>query len=272
VFVYFLNLIIIKKSEFPLSDVNILIIGDSHNGNAINPKLFKDTYNISSSGESFVPTYYKLKKIISECSVDTILLSLSPHNLSAFNEKKYLDKNKNRHFFNCYHTLFNKKSLKNLKINFFDFYKIHFYRMALLPHSNHLDLMIGSFRESKKNILDIDKIDERIKKHFFNGSNLFDISETMISHLDSIIKICEQNSIKLYLVSTPLHKRYYQAIPKKFKDEFEIQIERLNISKVSVLDYTDAFKENFLFRDGDHLNIYGADKFTKIIKNRLKEN
>ena len=116
-------------------------------------------------------------------------------------------------------------------------------------------------KESKKNILDIDKIDERIKKHFFNGSNLFDISETMISHLDSIIKICEQNSIKLYLVSTPLHKRYYHSYSKKFKDEFKIQIERLNISKVSVLDYTDAFKENVLFRDGDHLNIYGADKF-----------
>ena len=272
-FVYVFNLIMLKSSDMPFSDVDILILGDSHNGCAINPSHFKSAYNLSLNDESYVPTYYKLKKLIDVCIVDTILLSLSPHNISSFYEAKYLEKNQSKIFFSKYYPLFNFNSLKNLNIDIFQFCINYFKWMVLKPRINHLDPMIGSFafRKSKQNVSYNDNVNQRINMHFYDDDILHDVSETMIAYLDSIVNICEKNSIKLYLISTPLHSEYYQAIPDSFKSEFQSQIIRLNDIGQSVFDYTLMYNEDSLFLDGDHLNINGANYFTNVIKKRLKD-
>ncbi|MDA9946882.1 hypothetical protein N9E12_03455, partial [Candidatus Marinimicrobia bacterium] len=63
--------------------------------------------------------------------------------------------------------------------------------------------------------------------------------------------------------------KYYRRIPKLFKNEFDKQKLRIENNQLNVFDYKNSFISDSLFYDGDHLNLDGAYKFTKIIRKRL---
>ena len=75
----------------PMVNANTLIIGDSHPQTAINPKLLNNAENLSQSAEPYLITYFKLKKLLDTNKINTVILGYSYHNLSAFNDKKFID-------------------------------------------------------------------------------------------------------------------------------------------------------------------------------------
>ena len=59
---------------------------------SLNPKLLYNTINISQGAEPYVLTYWKLKEILMLNKIDTLILGFAPHNISEYNDKKFLNK------------------------------------------------------------------------------------------------------------------------------------------------------------------------------------
>lgn len=271
--VYSFNKITLKFSDYNISNINTLVVGDSHSATALETKILDNAINISIFSEPYVVTYLKLKDILNRCIVDTVLLSFSPHNLSAYNDFKFSDFTLSKMYFNESYALFNYNYLKDINANMKGYYTTYFKNMFLLPKLNHLDGLVGKF--SKRTItfnLDSAGIKNKINKHYYRNNRMYNISKKSITYLDSIKIICQKNNINLILISTPLHRKYSQSIPYTFLEEFNLQKQKLLNNGLKVYDYSNLYKGDSLFYDGDHLNFKGAKYFTKKIKFLLNNN
>jgi len=113
-----------------------------------------------------------------------------------------------------------------------------------------------------------------VKKH----TTFFNITDR--NYLDSIIKVCKQNNIKITLISSPIFAG--GAVDLLNKKQIIMQLN--NIAKINKIDYFDFSSMPFcderkLFIDNYHLNHLGATKYTsffslffnnKIATNSLK--
>ena len=254
----------------PVVNANTLIIGDSHPQTAINPKLLNNAENLSQSAEPYFITYFKLKKLLDTNKIDTVILGYSYHNLSAFNDKKFIDSKWSNKMFQRTYPLISISELDNLETNNRDYIKILYRNMCIYPKFKHHNYL-GSFKSlnSKKKIFDSKP---SIKRHFFYNDTNVGTSSIAVAYLDLLIELTEQNNIKLILLGTPLHKSYLNNIPVNFKKEFEKNKHKIlqEHKDIEVWDYTNEVMEDKLFIDPDHLNNNGSDLFTKLIKVRLQ--
>ena len=104
----------------------------------------------------------------------------------------------------------NIKALKDLDIDYSEYYKSYIKNMCIYPKFKH-DNFIGEFiATEKKYKSDADKI---IAKHFYNNDDIFNISDNQIEYLNSIIELCHDKKIELILFTAPVHPDYYKLIP-----------------------------------------------------------
>jgi len=93
----------------------------------------------------------------------------------------------------------------------------------------------------------------------------YSIDKLKISYLHKFVDDCERSGIKLILVASPLWYR--------FKGENFVPIKHISsLHKITFVDYSnnkEFVHNNKLFKDGNHLNSYGADEFTKELCNYL---
>ena len=102
-----------------------------------------------------------------------------------------------------------------------------------------------------------------------NPKRLRKIPQGNIEDFEKIVKICNDNNIKLVLISNPsnrswLYSKHYatEEISKKYKLEFI----DLNLVEDLNIDWTTETKDN-----GDHLNHSGAKKVSNYLGKYLKE-
>jgi hypothetical protein len=264
-----INYLIIKNSDIKLNSSEILIIGDSHPMRAINPFLLKNAQNICQSAEPYVITYWKLKKINKEIKLDTVLIGFAPHNISDFNDLKFLEKKWSNEMFERSYLIEDFKSLEDIKIDYKGYYSFLFKRFCLFPTTNHFHYTGGYINSYKS---DLSNFQKTIDRHFYFKGKSSNISEISISYLDSIIDLCTSNNAVPILINTPVHKYYKDSIPKHIQVAFNLMKKQLKENNISMIegnsqDYTDS-----LFLNSDHLNGYGATVFTKELKKKLKDN
>ncbi|WP_299214074.1 hypothetical protein [uncultured Dokdonia sp.] len=268
-----IDALVFKKNNSQ-SDVKILIIGDSHTETGINDGLNPKIKNISQSGETYFFTYYKLKKILSNEDLSKVVLSLSPHNLSFFQDEKTYALNNSDRYKNLYPRYFfslepqgvqklNENSQENI-------YSV----LNLILKTNIKTLIkgrnayIGNYKESQKSNLDTLLINEKIKTHFYNSKNeLYDESQVQIEYLKKIHDLCIEKGIGLYIINLPVHNLYKSQIPTNATSNFEKVILELKNKGVSILEYSQIELPDNYFGDGDHINSFGANQITqKLIK------
>lgn len=113
----------------------------------------------------------------------------------------------------------------------------------------------------------------RVENEGFSGQNLPPIKENEFSdddkkYLTKIIKFCNNNNIQLTLFSSPIpnytlvsvgnYDDYISQV-KNFADQYGVEYYDFNLLKESYFSGAGD-----LFKDNDHLNEYGAEKFSKI--------
>jgi hypothetical protein len=89
-----------------------------------------------------------------------------------------------------------------------------------------------------------------------------------IETIESFIKLCKDNNIRILLFISPLFKKYENGLPFK---GFLIDLQKKY--KINVFDFrnnSDFLNRNY-FSDPMHLNSDGAEIYTKNIINILKE-
>jgi len=267
---YIVNLHYINSNipEEKLNDYNTLIMGDSHPQMALNPSLFDSAYNMCQDAEPYFVTYWKLKKLLTQYkTIDTVLLGFSFHNISAFNDKKLNDRIWSTEMFKRIYPIEELKTLKNIKIDWLEYYTIMIKKMCLYPVKNHT-YYIGEYKKSQMN--NVSDYDISIKRHYYYNDRNVGISAVAIDFLKSIIALCKKNHIMIGLVTTPLHEEYIKRIPANFKREFLQLKHELKNNDLLVLDYSSIALDDSVYLNSDHLNESGAKKFTKIVIDSLQ--
>ena len=96
-------------------------------------------------------------------------------------------------------------------------------------------------------------------------NNVFHVDSVELCHLNNIVSLCENNSINLVLVQSP-QANDNVAFDKWIEDYSKKQ----NIELIEENKNAEYYKRPELFRDENHLNFAGANKFTSAILKNLK--
>jgi hypothetical protein len=263
------NRFIISRSNLPFRDINILIAGDSHPRKALDPGFFNSAQNISHDAEPYYVTYWKLKFIIKKVNVDTLILGFCHHNFAAsFNDKKLCAKNWCPEMFRIIYQIRNIRKIKNIEIDFGEFYKVYFQNMCLFPKKNHFRF----FKEySNSNRSNVSNFDVPIQEHFYKYKEDGWFSEIALCYLDSIIDLCRNNKVELILVASPEHKEYNKRVPTPVMDRFSFEKNKLMEQGLLVIDLSEDFYPDDYYFNTDHLNQKGASRFSAEIAGILRK-
>ena len=95
-----------------------------------------------------------------------------------------------------------------------------------------------------------------------------DIPSANVMYFEKIVKLCEENNVKLVLISTPSMKNWSYSKHMGAKDLAEdnnVSFIDLNLGNVLNINWNKETKDN-----GDHLNYNGAVKVSNYIGEYLK--
>ncbi len=282
--IFLVNLHYINSENPALNweDCKILATGDSHLQLAINPQFLEFSKNISQPAEPYYISYWKVKKLLGiNKNIDTVLLGFSYHNISACTDKFLINPNHAGEMFERIYPIQELDRLKSVEIDKATYYKILVRKMCVYPHKSHTGYLGAYLRKSKS---DVSNYEVRIKSQFFinmnsgenssskenSGEKNIGLSSVYLKYLNRIKDLCKEKQVKLILVTTPLYKEYLSRVPKNIKDEYDRLRTKFTKEGVLILDYSNAFSEDSDFFDCNHLNKNGAEKFTKLIAEKLK--
>jgi hypothetical protein len=98
--------------------------------------------------------------------------------------------------------------------------------------------------------------------------------KTHLKELTDIADFCKEHNIRLILITTPTFHTYYETVDVKQLNKMYSTIEM--IKNKYHLSYFNHFKDDRFveddFWDDDHLNDVGAEKFTRILNEEIKNN
>lgn len=233
------------QHEFKISEQKIGL-GNSHMECALNPEFIPNFKNLASSGEAFLYTYLKLKHLVRfNPEITTLYLEV---NSSNFYSKKQLENSwefESSHIYNHLPPNISELSLDEiclfLQYNPLIFLKIAFMKAFWLNP-----------REVKGRYLGLDtnfvvKPKEENLKGVRQAENQIQI-EFGQKYLNKIIALAEAQNIKIQLVH----------VPELDADTLIKQVGRYKLTYFK--DF--PLKEEF-FKDNGHLNIKGANLFSK---------
>jgi len=265
-----------------LNSIEVLILGSSHNQNAINPEfLSKKTSNLAFGGQPVSIDYYLLDKYIDKMPhLNTVFLELSPHSFY----RDLIPSAYNGHIYSIlYNISYNTEavSYKNYSLVLSDYeYFSSIFNSYCKTYKHNSVPIINKFGFTK---IDIDgrfsslKYDTaKINKTFVMGHRFTDISLLNSNKLflrNSIIR-CQRKGIKVILITPPLYTTYMNQIPSDAKKEVaSFTHEIVTEFGIKYFDYSCDKRFNIYdFKNDDHLNSNGAKKFCKIINDEILNN
>lgn len=270
---YFILIFVINLNateKVNLGQYDTLIVGDSGLGASLNPNKLNSTQNICQNSEPYFITYLKLKYIIEKnVKLDTIIIGFGNHNISNYNEYKLIDEFWKNRMFNNYYLLANDIiNIKDLKIDYINFFLVYSRNMFLIPKSNHHKKFIGEYKEliGQSESTNYQKV---INKVYFHKD--YGVSELSISYLDSIVDYSNKNNITPILLSSPVPISYYNLIPSNVKERYHKLKQRYTEDGIHVFDLTKSQNNSDFFYNEDHLNSEGSKIFTEEVKRILSK-
>lgn len=246
--------IINYNATFYIEDsVKYVVLGSSHSACSFDEKFIKYLQNYSRSGEAYCYTYAKLKCLLANNrQIDTIFIEFSNpfiydndewlwsskylryHYITlapflSFRDHYYLFKN---HILSWCQTIpfFIRDATKKIKKRNFDFSQ----------YGSH---------ETVNGIIDTTSKQSKINIEHLNVQLYF---------LDKIVDLCKFYRVKLIFVRSPLFPTF-----KYWETEVDFQnIRNKRYGEVPFWDFGHFMSEPYYFRDFQHLNQDGSEKFS----------
>jgi hypothetical protein len=250
----------------PEVDGRILIVGDSHTRNALDPVVLGSATNVSQYAEPYYVSYWKLKRLLEGSPVRTVILGFGHHNIAAFNNRKLSDDTWSTELFRRTYMFPEISSIKGIQVDRPGLLRARIRNLVLTPKWRH-DSYMGRFENWNRS--DLTDTDEAITRQFLrDGASLSDVE---LTYLDSIVTLTAQEKVDLILVATPVHTTYYSRIPDYFISEFEAIQSEMKVEGVRVWDFSllDAADDEFL--NVSHLNASGASRFSRLVSELIDD-
>ena len=240
-------------------------MGDSQTQRINENLIGSNVVNISSSGEHYYFTFQKLKKLTynDNHKIKSIILGFSAHNFSPkynkfFNLKFAEGKSDLTRYLYYLDPLFDFKFIKKIS---------EIISLEFLKGVYSTPDIYGYFESNNKNP-EIEIIEKGFENIFKRSDNLEYFSSKQKKYLLKIDSLCYKENIELILLSTPYHEEFKKRIPSAYFDNLYNIKERLN-NRNHINFLNNKINPN-LMSDGNHLNIQGSNKYSKIIRNKLK--
>jgi hypothetical protein len=246
------------------------LLADSHGTPLGDFTELHDVHNFSSQSDSYLDMERKLRFLIQNTTVKKIYISVDDHTLSSTREKQNnLDRS-------SYYT--QKEDFANYKEYIYEKY-LKYYCVFL---NDRYSLVIKNFIQnelfnvskwggvrSKSSWEDLTS-SEQIEKSLDRVHYYFEYSFPSVKMTDSlkrIVAICKENNIELIGLKFPLSKTYVAILENESYHANSLLIN----NGLLIADFDSLFlEEDHLFRDMDHLDKAGGEKFVEILFNSLK--
>ena len=266
--------IIEENADFKVDDnVNSLIFGHSHPQCAFNDSIINDVKTYSSSGESYLYTFVKVKQMtLHNPNIKTIFVEYSNNNITEDMDTWIWG----NHFLSLQlHLYFPFMQLQDLKLLFENNRRGFFVSTSKAFRQNLKRIVFNNYNYSKnpnvggylrlENEMS-DSLSEKLDEHHNSTSNIGKLSKMNIFYLEKIVSYCREKQIELFFVRSPQHKSFeYRKNEKVF-----LAVKDSLFSDIEFLDFNDFPIENEEFADLGHLNYKGAEKFSIFFNNLIK--
>lgn len=274
------NRLINNSDYYKLSDsTKFVIFGNSHSECAFNDSIIRNFKNLSNSGESYFYTYLKVKKIISSNrQVKNIFIEYSNNAIETSMDSWTFDNTYLPIRIPTYLPLMDYSDFRLIWINNYKGFLYCLPKSIIKYIGRNLKYVLfsekGFIKESRFGgylYLEKDKTDSLINNPpvtIKKENSKTEISEINIKYLIKTIEFCKSNNVKVFLIRSPLHSRYY-GVENEPKYREILHFKLLN---TELLDFKDFPIENHEFGDFEHLNFKGARVFSIFFNNLLDLN
>lgn len=246
------------------------LLADSHGTPLGDFTELHDVHNFSAQSDSYLDMERKFNFLIRNTTVDRIYISVDDHTLSPTRENQNnLDRSAyytNKEDFSSYQEFIYNKYLKYYCVFLNDRYSLvikNFIQNELFDYSKWGG---GKSKSSWENLSILDQ-KERSQDRIDNYFELSFPSVKMSESLQRIIAICQAKKIELIGLRFPLSKTYVGILGNESYHADSILI-NYNIHSI---DFDSLFLEkDFMFKDMDHLDKDGGEKFVEILFDSLE--
>lgn len=282
-------------------NIDNLFIGSSHVYCSLNPAILdelngKNNYNMASNSQKLNGSYYVLREVDKKQKLEHVYLETF-YLLSTGADGEY--KNADVLYFDWHNSDCMKPSLNRLE-----------YKLTMSRPENYPETFLN-FLRYRDRLFDVDYVIEQIKcknseeyltrtmnGHYRDKGYYYSEDETQPDrlytqdvtildeepltqdaekYLRKIIEYCQKNGMEITLYSAPFHEllhystqnygAYIQQI-SDIADEYGIEYYDFNLCKSEYLDLQSL--DNY--KDLGHLNVKGAEKFTKLFAEVMQNN
>lgn len=269
-----------------------LIVGASHAATNIEPEYLVDAVNVGRNGEPVFFTYYKLRALLDRSpNVDHVVFALSVNHVSSSQDRLvFAGDARTRESYMAYFPFLGRDGRRYLHPWSED------YLLASAKHDlgvplgymDDLRLLIAYYRDRvylgsyicwggfepvpDRDRVDPAVIDAKIRFYFYEGGAVGEPSELAMEHVRKAAALCEERSIRLTFVSTPLHERFRAAVPESCIRAFEALMADVlaRYPGVRHFDESRRFTGEPVFFDGDHLGRSGTTRFSRALGRELR--
>lgn len=259
-------------------DIQLLFMGDSRAKTSFDPTLIEHSFNFGAGGESYILTYYKLKKILEDpdLNLKAITLPFDLHTFSAYRTTEIRDEWYWRKYVD-----FKELADANPKLSFDQdelkglfpligggetFIRYLLFGKESIPVTKGHYALKGDFSQTTE------KKEWASKTAYVQMANFKLLDEMLLSYFQKTIALAAEKKIKVILIKAPVTEEYYQVAlnylpkPEEYYQKAKDKIEEYG--NIYFFDYQNLFFENeSLFQSADHLNQEGV----KILSQRLKK-
>lgn len=253
----------------PKDEYDVMFFGSSNTYCSFNPLVIWEetgvkSYVFATQQQPLWATYYYMKDAFKHQKPKLAVLDV----LMCSKDDEYCDDGVNYTF--CDNMPFSKNKLDLVRVSAPKGRRLGLVLRFLKYHSRWNELTKEDFAYRKKNMSDYSKgfyvltsVSNNAKHtDLKNVKDSTPLSDKNSEYLYKIIELCKSKNVHLMLVKAPSNsteeeKKYYNTI-KKIAEDNSLEFVDYNMlySKIKLDLATDFFDER-------HLNVYGAEKFTK---------
>lgn len=254
---------LLRPDDLKLSKTTTtLILGHSHAAYAYNTKFIANTFNIGSSGEAYLYTYFKLRKVIeSNPQINRVFVEYTNNQIEKGMDNWMWDDSHLQYNLIQYWVILDQEALMLLyKKNFSGF--VNAFSKGLFD--NLPKILFEKKNKIKNGSMGGYKMTEEVivlsSENKVQDSNLKShVSDYNLLYLQKIIKFCKKNDIEICLVRSPMHKTYNIS----FTEKKYISLLNSKFKNIQWLDNKDFELPDKGYRDNEHLNSFGATIYSK---------
>lgn len=275
-----------REFENVQDQVSVAILGDSHPQKAVMASRIDGGYNFSTSAESYIFTYYKLKYYLErgDFHPELAVVPVDLHSFVSFRRERA--ENIDPAFWGKYVNYWEYGSETGdlisvvptiLKAKFGVLGGLDLVSPAAVYGMESPELVSG-FIPSSDNFAAYpaeERFDRAMERTAFHFDGYTYMDHVLVDYFYRLLDLLDMYGITVVLVYYPVTDTYYQAAADYIPVEDHLAaVEHLVAERppALILDYHDLFFGQLeYFSDSDHLNVDGAEIFTDLLIQNLQE-